>query len=64
MDNNTGEEADTFNPQVLSATSGAANAGIDHPNMYGVIRAEMPPSLEDCVQAYFVFNVPSVGLSI
>ena len=39
-----------FNPQVLFATSGAANAGIDNPDMYGVLRAEMPPSLEDCVQ--------------
>ena len=40
----------SFNPQVLFATSGAANAGIDNPDIYGVLRAEIPPSLEDCVQ--------------
>ena len=28
----------------------AANAGIYNPDMYGVLRVEMPPSLEDCVQ--------------
>ena len=32
------------------ATSGAANTGIDNPDIYGVLRAEMPPSLEYCVQ--------------
>ena len=44
------EAEDRFNPQVLFETSGAANAGIDNPNIYGVLRSEMPPSLEDCVQ--------------
>jgi len=48
--NNTGEEVDTFNPQLLFPTSGVANAGIDAPNIYGVFRAEMPPSLGDWVQ--------------
>ena len=44
------EDADKlFNPQVLFATSGAANAGIDNPDIYGVLRVEMPPFLEDCV---------------
>ena len=44
------EVEDRFNPQVLFEKSGAANAGIDNPNIYGVLRSEMPPSLEDCVQ--------------
>ena len=35
---------------MLFETSGAANAGIDNPNIYGVLRSEMPPSLEECVQ--------------
>ena len=39
-----------FNPQVIFATSGAANTGIDHPDIYGVLRVEVPPFLEDCVQ--------------
>ena len=39
-----------FNPQVLFATSGAANCGIDNSNIYCVFRGEMPPSCEDMVQ--------------
>ena len=39
-----------FNPQVLFATSGAANCGIDNENIYCVFRAEIPPSCEDMVQ--------------
>ena len=41
---------DEFNPQVLLATSGAANAGIDNPQVYGVFRAETPLSIEDFLQ--------------
>ena len=39
-----------FNPQVMLATSGAANAGIDNENVHGVFRFEFPPSIEDCIQ--------------
>jgi hypothetical protein len=34
------EAARPFNPQMLTATSGAANAGLDSPDVYGVGRAE------------------------
>ena len=39
-----------FNPQILTATSGAANAGLDSPDVYGVGRAEFPPTLVDVLQ--------------
>ena len=45
------EDADKlFNPQVIFATSGAANTGIGNLDIYGVLCAEMPPFLEDFVQ--------------
>ena len=44
------EDTRPFNPQVLLATSGAANAGIDNPGVYGVFCFEFPPSTEDCIQ--------------
>lgn len=47
IENDTGEK--TFSPLVLFAISGATNTGINNPNMY-VVCAEMPLSLEDCVQ--------------
>jgi len=40
----------TFNPQSLFATSGAANTGIDNPQVHGVFRVETPPSVVDCLQ--------------
>ena len=43
-------DAALFNPQVLFATSGAANCGIDNENTYAVFRAEIPPSCEDMTQ--------------
>jgi ATP-dependent helicase YprA (DUF1998 family) len=39
-----------FNPQLLTATSGAANAGLDSQDVYGVGRAEFPPTLVDVLQ--------------
>ena len=44
------DDDDAFNPQVLLATSGAANCGIDNDNIYCVFRGEVPPSCEDMVQ--------------
>ena len=41
---------DVFNPQVLFATSGAANCGINNPNIYSVFRGEVPPSCEYMIQ--------------
>ena len=50
-DKKIGEEGEeVFNPQVLFATSGAANCGIDNENIYCVFRGEIPPSCEDMVQ--------------
>ena len=43
-------DKDSFNPQVLLATSGAANCGIDNKNIYCVFHGEIPPSCEDMVQ--------------
>ena len=45
---NTEDDHQVFNPHVLF-TTGAANAGINNLDSYGVLRAEMPPPLEDCV---------------
>ena len=42
--------SDAFNPQVLFATSGAANCGIYNENIYSVFRVEVPPSCEDMTQ--------------
>jgi hypothetical protein len=40
-----------FNPQILlAATSGAANAGLDDPEVYGVTRIDFPPSILDIKQ--------------
>jgi hypothetical protein len=39
-----------FNPQLLVATSGAANAGIDDSEVHGVCRLEFPPSIIDVNQ--------------
>jgi superfamily II DNA helicase RecQ len=44
------EETRPFNPQILTATSGAANAGIDDPEVFGVCRTEFPPSVLDVKQ--------------
>jgi superfamily II DNA helicase RecQ len=44
------EDARPFNPQILTATSGAANAGIDDPDVFGVCRMDFPPSLMDVHQ--------------
>ena len=44
------EEARPFNPRILTATSGAANAGIDDAEVYGVCRLEFPPSCLDVKQ--------------
>jgi hypothetical protein len=44
------EKERPFNPQILTATSGAANAGIDDPEVFGVCRTEFPPSLLDVKQ--------------
>jgi hypothetical protein len=44
------EETRPFNPQILTATSGAANAGIDDPEVFGICRTEFPPSLIDVKQ--------------
>ncbi len=44
------EAARPFNPQMLTATSGAANAGLDSPDVYGVGHAEFPPTLVDVLQ--------------
>ncbi len=44
-------EADRpFNPQLLMATSGSANAGIDCKFIQGVGRGEFPPSIRDLMQ--------------
>jgi hypothetical protein len=39
-----------FNSQILTATSGAANAGLDSEDVFGVGRAEFPPTLVDVLQ--------------
>jgi superfamily II DNA helicase RecQ len=39
-----------FNPQILCATSGAANAGLDDPEVHGVTRFDFPPSVLDAQQ--------------
>jgi hypothetical protein len=45
-----GENERPFNPQILAATSGAANAGLDDPEVYGVTRIDFPPSILDIKQ--------------
>ena len=47
---NLSDDDRPFNAQVMIATSGAANAGIDNPNVHGAFRYEFPPSIEDCIQ--------------
>jgi hypothetical protein len=44
------EDERPFNPQILVATSGAANAGLDDPEVHGVTRMEFPPSVLDVQQ--------------
>jgi hypothetical protein len=44
------EEDRPFNPQILVATSGAANAGLDDSEVHGVARLEFPPSCLDVKQ--------------
>jgi hypothetical protein len=39
-----------FNPQLLTATSGAGNAGIDNDDIMGVGRGEVPPDPQDASQ--------------
>jgi hypothetical protein len=39
-----------FNPQILTATSGAANAGLDSEDVFGVGRAEFPLTLVNVLQ--------------
>ena len=43
-------EAGSFNPQVLFASSGAANCGIYNSNIHGVFCAEVPPSIKNMIQ--------------
>jgi hypothetical protein len=44
------EDERPFNPQILIATSGAANAGLDDSEVHGVTRMEFPPSVLDVQQ--------------
>jgi superfamily II DNA helicase RecQ len=47
----TGAHDDNIlNPRVLVATSRCANAGIDCPDVYWVVRQDMPPSILDLFQ--------------
>jgi hypothetical protein len=39
-----------FNPKILATTSGAANAGLDDPEVFGVTRIDFPPSIMDIKQ--------------
>jgi hypothetical protein len=39
-----------FNPQILTATSGAANSGLDSEDVFGVGRAKFPPTLDNVLQ--------------
>lgn len=50
IDDETSDEERSFNPQVLLATSGAANAGADNSEACGVRRFQFPPSMEDLIQ--------------
>jgi hypothetical protein len=40
----------SFHPRILSATSGAANAGIDSAQVFCVFRVDFPPNLVDMKQ--------------
>lgn len=44
------EEEQPFNSHILVATYGAANAGLDDPEVHGVIRYDFPPSALDAQQ--------------
>jgi hypothetical protein len=46
---NSGVDSD-FHPRILSATSGAANAGIDSDKVFGVFRVDFPPNMVDMKQ--------------
>jgi hypothetical protein len=46
---NSGVGSD-FHPRILSATSGAANAGIDSAKVFGVFRVDFPPNMVDMKQ--------------
>jgi superfamily II DNA helicase RecQ len=39
-----------FHPRILSATSGAANAGIDSAQVFGVFRVDFPPTMVNMKQ--------------
>jgi superfamily II DNA helicase RecQ len=41
---------DDFHPRILTATSGAANAGIDSSQVFGVFRVDFPPNMVDMKQ--------------
>jgi hypothetical protein len=47
---NCSKEACPFNPRIRTATSGAANTGIDDAEVYGVCQLEFPPSCLDVKQ--------------
>ena len=47
---NASDEDHPFNPHVMLATYGAANAGIDNSTVHGVFRFDFPPSIEDYIQ--------------
>ena len=44
------EQERPFNSQILLAASGAANAGIDNPNVCDIFRFDFPPLVEDAIQ--------------
>jgi hypothetical protein len=46
----SGAPQSEFKPRLLTATSGAANAGIDSALVYGVFRVDFPPTLVDMKQ--------------
>jgi hypothetical protein len=48
--------------QILCATSGVANAGIDSKNVYCALRTEFPPSIQDmCQEKGRVGHIPSAS---
>ena len=48
--NNPKDPSNPLDPRILVATSGAANAGIDSPDVYLVLRDGFPPSIADLLQ--------------
>jgi superfamily II DNA helicase RecQ len=47
---NPKDPSNRFDPRILIATSGAANAGIDSPSVYVVLHDGFPTSIEDLLQ--------------